>query len=124
MVMESGGRGHSGGWDLVQPSVAGFTRVCAYDRAGTGRSESLPPHGTAQAIADDPRSLLQSAEIDGPYILVGHSLGGILVRVFAHRYLNEVVGMVLVDTGHGDPSARFQAVRFFRLLERSSMPKA
>ena len=110
VVMESGGRGHSGGWDLVQPSVASFTRVCAYDRAGTGRSESVPPQGTAQAIADDLHSLLKNAGIDGPYVLVGHSLGGILVRVFANTYLDEVAGMVLVDTGHGDPIARFQEV--------------
>ena len=110
VVMESGGRGHSGGWNLVQPSVASFTRVCAYDRAGTGRSESVPPNDTAQAIADDLHSLLANAGIDGPYVMVGHSLGGILVRVFANRYLNEVAGMVLVDTGHGDPVARFQEV--------------
>ncbi len=110
VVMESGGRGHSGGWDLVQPSVAGFTRVCAYDRAGTGRSESAPAHDTAQAIADDLHSLLATAGVEGPYALVGHSLGGILVRVFANTYLEDVVGMVLVDTGHGDPVARFLEV--------------
>ena len=110
VVMESGGRGHSGGWNLVQPSVAGFTRVCAYDRAGTGRSESAPAHDTAQQIADDILSLLETAGIDGPYVMVGHSLGGFLVRVFANTYLEDVVGMVLVDTGHGDPVARFQEV--------------
>ena len=110
VVMESGGRGHSGGWHLVQPETARFTRVCAYDRAGTGRSESVPAHDTAQAIADDLHALLANAGTDGPYVLVGHSLGGHLVRTFANRYLDEVVGMVLVDTGHGDPVARFQSV--------------
>ena len=110
VVMEAGGRGNSGSWRLVQPFVAGFTHVCAYDRAGTGFSESVPPHDTAQAIADDLHTLLANAGIDGPYVLVGHSLGGHLVRAFANRYLGEVVGMVLVDTGHGDPRARFQAV--------------
>ena len=110
VVMESGGRGHSGGWHLVQPFVAGFTRVCAYDRAGTGRSESVPLNDTAQEIADELHNLLATAEIEGPYVLVGHSLGGILVRVFANRYLNEVAGMVLVGTGHGDPQARREAV--------------
>ena len=109
VVMEAGGRGNSGSWYLVQPFVAHFTRVCAYDRAGTGYSESAPALETAQEIADELHSLLASAGVDGPYVLVGHSLGGILVRVFAHRYLNEVAGMVLVDTGHGDPVARFQA---------------
>ena len=110
VVMEAGGRGNSGSWHLVQPSVSQFTRVCAYDRAGAGFSESLSPHDTAQAIADDLHALVTNAGIDGPYVLVGHSLGGILVRVFADRYLDEVVGMVLVDTGHGDPVARFQTV--------------
>ena len=110
VVLESGGRGHSGGWYLVQPFVAGFTRVCAYDRAGTGYSESAPLNETAQETADELHSLLATAGIDGPYVMVGHSLGGILVRVFANRYLNEVAGMVLVDTGHGDPVARFQEV--------------
>ena len=110
VVMEAGGRGNSGSWHLVQPFVADFTRVCAYDRAVTGLSESIPPHNTAQAIADDLHALLANAGIEGPYVLVGHSLGGILVRVFSNRYLDEVVGMVLVDTGHGDPVARFQEV--------------
>ena len=88
VVMEAGGRGNSGSWYLVQPFVAHFTRVCAYDRAGTGYSESAPALETAQEIADELHSLLASAGVDGPYVLVGHSLGGILVRVFAHRYLN------------------------------------
>ena len=110
VVMEAGGRGNSGSWHLVQPEAARFTRVCAYDRAGTGRSESVPPHSTAQAIADDLHDLLENAGFDGPYVLVGHSLGGHLMRIFASRYLNDVVGMVLVDTGHGDPRRRFQEV--------------
>ncbi len=110
VVMEAGGRGNSGSWQLVQPEVAQFTRVCAYDRAGNGYSESAPVLDTAQTIFDELHSLLANARIDGPYVLVGHSLGGILVRVFASRYLDEVVGMVLVDTGHGDPVARFQSV--------------
>ena len=110
VIMEAGGRGNSGSWRLVQPEVAQFTRVCAYDRAGTGYSESVAPNGTAQAIADELHSLLVTAGIDGPYVLVGHSLGGIIARVFADRHLSEIAGMVLVDTGHGDPEVRFQEV--------------
>ena len=110
VVMEAGGRGNSGSWHLVQPSVARFTRVCAYDRASTGYSESALINDTAQQIADELHSLLAKAGIDGPYVLVGHSLGGHLVRTFANRYPDEVAGIVLVDTGHGDPVARFQAV--------------
>ncbi len=110
VVLEAGGRGNSGSWHLVQPFVADFTRVCAYDRAGAGYSESVSVNEHAEEIADELHGLLATAGVDGPYVLVGHSLGGILVRVFANRYLNEVAGMVLVDTGHGDPVARFQEV--------------
>jgi pimeloyl-ACP methyl ester carboxylesterase len=109
VVMEAGGAGHSGSWRFVQPEVADFTHVCVYDRAGTGRSSSVPPHPTIQAIAKDLRTLLAAARIDPPYVLVGHSLGGIIARQFATRYPAEVVGMVLVDTSQGGPRARFQA---------------
>jgi pimeloyl-ACP methyl ester carboxylesterase len=109
VVMEAGGAGHSGSWRFVQPEVADFTRVCVYDRAGTGRSGSIPPHPTIQAISKDLRTLLAAARVDPPYVLVGHSLGGIIARQFATQHPAEVVGMVLVDTSQGDPRTRFQA---------------
>lgn len=110
VVMEAGGAGNSESWRFVQPGVAKFTRVCAYDRSGTGRSSSVPRHDTIQAIAEEMNALLTAAGIAPPYILVGHSLGGIIVRQFATQYPEEVVGMVLVDSSQGEIRARFQAV--------------
>ena len=110
IVMEAGGAGNSESWRLVQPEVAKFTRVCAYDRAGTGRSSSVPKRGTIQAIAEELHALLPTADFDPPYVLVGHSLGGIIVRQFATQYPEEIVGMVLVDSSQGDIRARFQVV--------------
>ena len=109
VVMEAGGAGHSGSWDLVQPGVAKFTRVCVYDRSGTGNSSATPKLGTIQAIAEDLHTLLPTAGVDPPYVLVGHSLGGIIVLQFATLYRDEVVGMVMVDTSGVDPRARLQA---------------
>ena len=109
MVLEAGGAGHSGGWELIQHDVAEFTRVCAYDRAGTGRSSSESAHATTQAIATDLHALLAEAGLAPPYVLAGHSLGGIIVRRFATQYPDGVAGMVLVDTSHGDQRARFQS---------------
>ena len=109
VVMESGGAGHSATWERIQPDVAESTRACAYDRAGTGRSITVAPNGTTQAIAEELHALLAKAGVDPPYVVVGHSLGGIVVRQFATLYPDDIVGMVLVDTSHGDQRARFQA---------------
>ena len=84
------------GW--ITPAVARDTRVCVYDRAGRGWSE---PASTAQdgaQIATDLRTLLQRGHVPGPYVLAGHSFGGLYVLTFAARYPEEVAGMVLVDS--------------------------
>ena len=109
VVMEAGGAGHSGSWDSVQPAVAEFTRVCVYDRSGTGDSSATPKLDTIQAIAEELHTLLSAADVDPPYVLVGHSLGGMIVLQFATVYLEETVGMVLVDTSAVDPRDRLQA---------------
>ena len=110
VVMEAGGAGHSGSWRFVQPDVSEFTRVCVYDRAGTGRSESVRPHGTTQAITEELHALLGAAGVNRPYVLVGHSLGGIIVRQFATDFPNEIKGMGLVDSSQGDVRAGLQGV--------------
>jgi pimeloyl-ACP methyl ester carboxylesterase len=85
------------GWSPVQARVAGFTRTFAYDHAGYWGSEEGPKPRDARAIASDLRAALERAGIPPPYVLVGGSFGGPLVRVFASTYPNDVAGMVLLD---------------------------
>lgn len=84
-------------WSLVQPAVSRHTRTCAYDRAGFGQSEAGPLPRTAGRIADELHLLLQRADVPGPYVLVGHSYGGLVVRLFAARHPDQVAGMVLIE---------------------------
>jgi pimeloyl-ACP methyl ester carboxylesterase len=90
-------------WYKVQPLVAQFARVCSYDRAGLGWSDPSPEAPTAKEIAAELHTLLGNAGITGPYVLVGHSLGGMYVRMFQSRYPSEVVGLLLVDSSHAVP---------------------
>jgi pimeloyl-ACP methyl ester carboxylesterase len=102
VILESGAPATSIEWSAwVQPEVAKATRVCAYDRAGLGWSESGPGPRDAEQITSELHTLLENAGIESPYILVGHSVGGHHVRVYAERYPDEVAGMVLVDVTHG-----------------------
>lgn len=94
-------------WRKVQPQIAGFTRVCSYDRAGIGYSSPSSGPRTSQAIAGELHALLHAAGLPGPYVLVGHSMGGYDVRVFANAYRGEVAGMVLVDASHPEQEKRF-----------------
>ena len=102
VVMDAMGGASSLAWGLVQPHVATFSRVCSYDRAGLGWSDPGPTPRTAQQFATELHALLIAAEVSGPYVLVGHSLGGFTVRMYASQHPHEVVGMVLVDAGHED----------------------
>ena len=85
----------------IAPAVAATTTVCAYDRAGHGRSDEAGPQDGI-ALATDLHTLLERAGVAGPYVLVGHSSGGPYVRVFAARYPDEVAGMVLLDAQPAD----------------------
>lgn len=87
-------------WELVQPEVAKFARVCSYDRAGLGWSETGPNPRTSQQIDKELRSLLGNAGIAMPYVLVGHSIGGIHMQFYASQFPDEVAGLVLVDSTH------------------------
>jgi pimeloyl-ACP methyl ester carboxylesterase len=91
---------------MVQPEVAKFARVCSYDRAGYGWSESGPKPRTSLQIAKELRALLDACGEKGPFVMVGHSFGGYNVRVFTAMYPNDVVGVVLVDAEHGDEEKR------------------
>jgi pimeloyl-ACP methyl ester carboxylesterase len=99
VVIEAGLGDWSTTWAAhVQPEVAKTTRVCTYDRAGMGWSETGPLPRDAAQNAKELRTLLQNANIPGPYVMVGHSLGGLIARVFAHDYSAEVVGVVLIES--------------------------
>jgi pimeloyl-ACP methyl ester carboxylesterase len=102
VVLESGWPGCGLGWDRVRAPVGRFARVVTYDRAGTGKSESGPQPRHAEQIARELHTALRSAGLDPPYVLVGQSLGGPFVRVFAKMYPDEVSGMVLVDPTQPD----------------------
>jgi pimeloyl-ACP methyl ester carboxylesterase len=94
-------------WRKVQPQIAEFARVCSYDRAGLGYSEPRDEPRTSQVMASQLHALLQAADIAPPYVLVGHSMAGYNVRLYANAYPSEVVGMVLVDASHPDQENRF-----------------
>lgn len=92
-------------WAHIQRAVAAFMSAVAYDRAGLGRS--MPPSErelprTSGRMADELYSLLYGAGVPSPYVLVGHSLGGLNVQLFAARYPKEVAGMVLVDAAFAE----------------------
>jgi pimeloyl-ACP methyl ester carboxylesterase len=97
VVLDAGLGGSSLDWSLVQPELGRTTRVCAYDRAGMGWSEGGPQPRTPRQIAGELQTLLTNAGVAGPYVLVGHSLAGKNVRLFAQQHPEEVAGMVLVD---------------------------
>jgi pimeloyl-ACP methyl ester carboxylesterase len=99
VILDAVGGGSSAQWALVQPEIAATTRVCAYDRAGLGWSELGPEPRDAHQQVRELRTLLANADVAGPYVLVGHSYGGRVARVYAAQYPDEVVGLVLVDTG-------------------------
>lgn len=117
-------------WQKVQPRIAEFTKVCSYDRAGMGWSDPSPKPRTSKAVAAELHTLLHRASISPPYVLVGHSLGGMNVRAYSDAYRQDVAGIVLEDSAHPDQMARLpQAIKqlenryavFFRVMQ-DSMP--
>jgi len=100
VVLESALGGTCLTWTLVQPDVERFAHVCSYDRAGFGWSDAGPLPRTAGRIADELRALLDRGGIAPPFVLVGHSFGGLVMRIFARRYRRDVSGLVLVDPAH------------------------
>lgn len=109
VILEAGWNDLAETWSLVQPGVARVTRVCAYDRAGLGQSNPNPGPRDGYQIVRELHTLLINADIKGPYVVVGHSLGGMYMRLFADKYQEEVVGLVLVDSAHIDDPERCAA---------------
>jgi pimeloyl-ACP methyl ester carboxylesterase len=102
VILEAGVASFSSNWVRVQDGLAAETQVVSYDRAGLGWSDpAAAPHDAAQS-ADDLHTALQAAGVGGPYVVVGHSYGGLVVRAFADLYPDQVAGMVLVDASHPD----------------------
>lgn len=97
VVLESGISASSLNWRTVQTEVAKFARVCSYDRPGLGWSDLCDQACTPASLAKQLHTLLHNASIAPPYILVGHSFGGLIIQAFAHQYTDETAGLVLVD---------------------------
>ena len=115
IILESGlGQASDLGWGEFQTKLAGMTRVCSYDRAGTGWSEPKTGPRDADQIVAELHGLLAEARVSGPLVLMGHSYGGMYVRAYTARYRTDVAGMVLIDS-----STPFQEERFRALPEGS-----
>ncbi len=130
VVLEAGAYNNAQIWDTVGrpagatgpavlPGVAAFTRVCAYDRPGTmldldldlvSRSDPVPMPRTAADMVADLHALLEAAGVPGPYVLVGHSFGGLIARLYASTYPNAIAGLILVDAAQEDYYDELQAI--------------
>lgn len=134
VLIEAGAGSFSLDWSAVQRTLSSRTRVCAYDRPGLGWSPPLDGGEAWDPAADVPRLLAAAGEV-GPFVLVGHSLGGLYVQGIAHRHPDEVVGVVLVDSAHPRqhewlPPAALEAheegyrqLRLFAALARIGIPR-
>src|SRR3954469_10493307 len=103
VILEAGAGDFSVDWSLVQPGVARLARVCSYDRAGSGWSELGPRPRTMHQIVYELHTLLDKAGERPPYVLVGHSYGAALIRLYQMTYPADVVGMVLVEAASDNP---------------------
>lgn len=116
-MLESGFGADTHSWQDVQPQLGRRTRTCAYDRAGIGNSVRRPGVHDARDDIDDLQRLLDGADLAPPYVLVGQSYGGLLVRLFAQSHPDETVGVVLVDA-----MGRHQKRRELALWPKSQAP--
>jgi pimeloyl-ACP methyl ester carboxylesterase len=143
VVLEPGAGEMSSNFGWIAPAIARSTRTCVYDRAGRGWSEAAQPARTGIQMAADLHTLLQRGHVPGPYVLAGHSFGGLYVQAFAARYPTEVAGLVLIDStgprttaqGHIDrpsfvdrafalvsASARLGLGRLYALIAANTLP--
>jgi pimeloyl-ACP methyl ester carboxylesterase len=111
VILEAGMASFSSNFSWVQSELASTTRVVAVDRAGLGWSDPAPQPQDAYESARDLHAALQAAGIPGPYVVAGHSYGGLVVRAFTDLYPTEVVGMALIDASHPDQWAHIPASR-------------
>ena len=109
-------------WEKVQSGVAGFAKVCSYDRMGVGQSDHLARTQSEAEIIEDLHQLLMKAKVPGPYILVGHSMGGVYARKYAETYPREVAGFVFVDSADEEQVWRFAKISPTLVLEYPEYP--
>jgi pimeloyl-ACP methyl ester carboxylesterase len=109
VILEAGTGATSLDWALIQPQVSTFAKVCTYDRAGIGWSDASPKPRSAPVMVEELHALLERASLKAPFVLVGHSIGGIVSRQYAARYPGEVSGLVLVDSAHEEQFRRYPA---------------
>jgi pimeloyl-ACP methyl ester carboxylesterase len=123
VILEPGGGGSAASMGLIAPAVARDSRVCIYDRAGRGWSDPAPSPPDGAQIATDLHKLLARAHVPGPYVLAGHSFGGLYVRTYAAKYPEEVAGLVLVDStaSHSTPVSPQKAGSYSILKHLSSV---
>ncbi len=119
VVFLSGAGDFSFDWSLVQSEVSKFTRACSYDRAGLAWSDLGPTPRTMKQEAYELHLLLRNAGLKGPYVLVGHSVGGLIARVYVQHYRSEVAGLVLVDSTHEDTTLMLQG-KLVRIRENAT----
>jgi len=110
VIMEAGLASPSSDWDKVTPGISRLTRVCVYDRAGVGKSDPAPGPRDGRQVVSDLHTLLAKNSLRPPYVLVGHSFGGLFAIMYANTYPKDVAGMVLVDSSHEDQMRRFEAL--------------
>ncbi len=110
VVLEMGLGAPGSLFDALARQIATFTHVLWYDRAGLGRSDPAPTPRTIQDIVLDLHTLLQKAQITGPSVFAGHSMGGLVVRLYRERYPEQVAALVLIDASHEDQRERYLAV--------------
>ena len=110
VILDAGLGGTSEEWVNIQPEVALFSRVLSYDRAGVGRSDPAASPRTCREMVNDLRTVLSTASLRPPYVLVAHSWSGLPARWYANHYPEEIGGLILIDAVHEDKYAQFETV--------------
>jgi pimeloyl-ACP methyl ester carboxylesterase len=131
VILESGALDSSRQWAKVQPEVSHVTRVCSYDRAGFGGSDPSPMPRSARQMATELHTALVKAGIQPPYVVVGHSFGGLVTQIFVSLYPDEIAGVVFEDSVHPEEVTKFPdnfprspvLAKFLRLTEPLGLPR-
>jgi len=110
VLLEAGAGTSTDTWSYVHTPIAEFARVCAYDRPGIGTSERAPDGLTTAEYIDLIQRFLKAASEPPPYVMVGHSMGGLIVSLYAVKHPADISGLVLVDSSHEDQRRKFAAL--------------